>query len=116
MQALYGDDLVSAAELAANFMELNGWTATCRLCHKTPTLDQCRAHINSATHQTRVHYAAADPLAHIPDDQLEFAVVENNVAICRLCGKQMQESHLYSGIHQKRVLLLGVNKFALSLL
>ncbi|OLP99202.1 hypothetical protein AK812_SmicGene18287 [Symbiodinium microadriaticum] len=68
MQALYADDDadgVSAAELAANFM---------------------------------------DPLSHLPDDQLEFAVVENNTAICSLCGKQMQESHLYSNMHQKRAM------------
>ena len=56
-----------------------------------------------------------DPLSHLPDDQLEFAVVENNTAICSLCGKQMQESHLYSNMHQKRAMLLGFDQFALSL-
>ena len=78
----------------------------CRLCGKQPSdMDRVKEHIGSLKHtrkmRTKAYYD--DPLSWVPVEQRQWTEIINREATCKLCHKEMVETHWNCALHLKNV-------------
>ena len=88
-------------------VQTSSYDYACTKCNRQLTdLFRVQENIASHEHQRRVLYDAfaQDPLAHVPEPHRLFVVVDQGGnARCVLCDRCVDDSHMMSGRHQKRI-------------